>query len=91
MILEWNNSEIGQKTNISEISKHTDENKNSDVVDIDSIPNNKVETEDDLDLTNIILTVKTGSEEITIILTALGFMAIVSLGIVGYKKIVNNL
>ena len=91
LILEWNNSEIGQKTNISEISKHADENKNSDVVDIDSTPNNKVETEDDLDLTNIILTVKTGSEEITIILTALGFMAIVSLGIVGYKKIVNNL
>ena len=91
LILEWNNSEIGQKTNISEISKHADENKNSDVVDIDSTPNNKVETEDDLDLTNIILTVKTGSEEITIILTALGFMAIVSLGIVGYKKNVNNL
>ncbi|MBP3501885.1 MAG: hypothetical protein J6K42_00150 [Clostridia bacterium] len=88
LILRWSKSSIGQKTNISEISKHADENKNSNVIDIDSIPNNKAEKEDDLDITDVIITVKTGSKDLSIILTALGFMAIVSLGIVGYKKIV---
>ena len=60
IVLIWNNIEnIGNKANLVEITKHLDENKLA-VVDIDSTPGNLVLTEDDIDLTTVIIAVKTG-------------------------------
>ena len=85
LVLRWNGSamNIGRKTNTSEIADDKDEYK-KDVKDIDSTPNNLDLSEDDIDATNIIITVKTGSAEIAILIAILVLMVATSLGIAKY-------
>ncbi|MBR4261017.1 MAG: hypothetical protein IKQ33_03580 [Clostridia bacterium] len=75
IVLIWNNiANIGNKANLVEITKHLDENK-LEVVDIDSTPGNLVLTEDDIDLTTVIIAVKTGQiRTVAMILSALCFI-----------------
>ena len=63
VILTWINGKdnFGEKINVAEIS--IDENVPG-VPDIDSTPNNEVPDEDDIDDAPVIITVKTGSEQI---------------------------
>lgn len=86
VILTWiNDSEnMGVMTNIAEISQDDNEN---DADDIDSIPNNQKEGEDDIDDAPVMLTVKTGSEPTYIALTTIIF-AMLGTGIFLIKKYV---
>ena len=65
--LRWNKSEsnLGRKINTAEISK--DYNKYN-APDIDSTPDNNKEGEDDQDIAPVLLSIKTGSEPIHIVL-----------------------
>ena len=92
LILRWNGAaNVGEKENISEISKHANSRRISDIKDIDSTPDNLVEGEDDMDSTILIISMKTGSADIAIVTLALGFMIVVSLGITVYnRKRANN-
>ena len=84
--LKWTNAEnnMGEKVNIAEISQ---DKNDSNSPDIDSTPNNKVMTEDDIDTAPVVLSVSTGSEPVYVILpmTVLGILAV---GIVLIKKYV---
>ena len=84
--LQWINGQnnFGLKQNWAEISK---DKNDSDSPDIDSVPNNKKEGEDDIDDASVLLSVKTGSAENYIVITG-SILAIVSAGIVLIKKFV---
>ena len=84
--LKWVNSEsnMGQKVNVAEIS----EDKNdSDTPDVDSTPDNRVSTEDDIDDAPVILSVSTGAEPVYTALT-LVVLVILATGITLIKKYV---
>ncbi len=88
IVLKWTNSEnnLGEKVNIAEIS--ADKN-DSDSPDIDSTPNNKVMTEDDIDTAPVILSISTGSQSITgYIVLSLTVLTILAVGIILIKKYV---
>lgn len=78
LVLRWKNgsNNLGLKTNVAEIS--IDDNEYN-APDIDSTPDNKVETEDDQDDALVILSIKTGSTQIYIILI-LTILAVLSVG-----------
>ena len=86
--LQWANSEsnMGQKINTAEISDDADENHNP-VNDVDSTPNNRIATEDDIDTAPVILSISTGSEK-QYVLVGISFMAIITAGVVVIKKYV---
>ena len=84
--LKWINSEnnMGQKVNIAEIS----EDKNdSNTPDVDSTPDNRVSTEDDIDDAPVILSISTGAAPVytTLVMVVL---VILATGIVLIKKYV---
>ena len=85
--LTWINGEnnLGEKKNYAEISE--DFNSKGDTPDIGSVPNNKNESEDDIDDANVILGIATGSAPtyITLIFTVL---VILTTGLVLIKKYV---
>ena len=84
--LKWINSEnnMGQKINIAEIS----EDKNdSNTPDVDSTPDNKVSTEDDIDDAPVILSISTGAEPVYTALV-LVVLVILATGITLIKKYV---
>ena len=85
IMLTWVNGEdtMGVMTNTAEISEDYNE---YNVHDIDSTPNNKIPDEDDIDIAQVMLTVTTGSEVIAYTSIALGFITIISLGIIIIKK-----
>ncbi len=80
IVLRWKNStkNLGQKINTAEIAENKDKDGN-DIKDIDSIPNNKLEGEDDIDEAIVILSIKTGGTQIYIILI-LTTISILSVG-----------
>lgn len=84
--LQWINGQnnLALKQNWAEISK---DKNDSDSPDIDSIPNNKKEGEDDIDEASVLLSVKTGSAENYIVITG-SVLAIISAGVVLIKKFV---
>ena len=65
VVLTWINGKdnFGEKINLAEISQDYND---SETPDIDSTPDNKVPEEDDIDDAPVIITVKTGSEQIYI-------------------------
>ena len=75
---------MGIKNNIAEISK---DDNDSDTPDIDSTPNNRVETEDDIDNAEVMLSISTGKAPTYIGLTTI-VLAILTTGIVLIKKYV---
>ena len=88
VILTWINDEenMGVMINIAEISEDADENGN-EVEDIDSVPNNEQEGEDDIDDAPVALTMVTGSAPLYIGLTT-GTLAIIAGGVFLIKKYV---
>jgi hypothetical protein len=74
---------MGVKINTAEISK--DYNKYG-VKDKDSIPGNKVPKEDDIDDAPVMLSVKTGSDEIAYVAICIGVLAIVGVGVYAIRK-----
>lgn len=86
VVLKWINDEnnMGIKNNIAEISK---DDNDSDTPDIDSTPNNRVETEDDIDNAEVMLSISTGKAPTYIGLTTI-VLAILTTGIVLIKKYV---
>ena len=79
VVLTWINSStnMGLKNNIAEISR--DYNSHG-TPDIDSTPDNEVLGEDDIDDAPVMLTVKTGSAQITYVIIALAFISIIAVG-----------
>ena len=86
VILTWINDEenMGVMINTAEISEDYNE---SHTPDIDSVPNNKVPGEDDIDDAPVALTMVTGSAPLYIGLTA-GTLAIIAGGVFLIKKYV---
>lgn len=84
--LKWINGDnnFGLKTNIAEIS--ADKN-DSNTPDIDSTPNNKVMTEDDIDKAEVMLEISTGKAPTYLILTTT-VLTILTTGIILIKKYV---
>ncbi len=84
--LKWINGEdnLGLKTNVAEIS--ADKN-DSNTPDIDSTPNNKVMTEDDIDTAEVMLEISTGKAPTYLALTTTVLM-ILTTGIILIKKYV---
>lgn len=86
ILLTWINGQnnIGLKTNIAEISEDYND---SNTPDIDSIPDNKIDGEDDIDDAPVMLAIELGGERIYFLLgtVVLGTMAI---GIILIKKYV---
>ena len=86
VILTWINGadNLALKTNTAEIS----EDKNEyDVPDRDSIPDNRKDGEDDIDIAKVILAVTTGAVKTYFTLT-IGLLSIVLVGVVLIKKFV---
>ena len=86
VILTWINGadNLALKTNTAEIS----EDKNEyDVPDRDSIPDNRKDGEDDIDIAKVILAVTTGAAKTYFTLT-IGLLSIVFVGVVLIKKFV---
>ncbi|MBP3707254.1 MAG: Cys-Gln thioester bond-forming surface protein [Clostridia bacterium] len=85
IVLTWVNdaNNMGVKTNTAEISKDYNE---YGAQDIDSTPNNQKPGEDDIDDAPVMLTIKTGSEVISYVTLAVGFIAIVVAGIYTIKR-----
>ena len=86
VILTWINGadNLALKTNTAEIS----EDKNEyDVPDRDSIPDNRKDGEDDIDIAKVILAVTTGVAKTYFTLT-IGLLSIVLVGVVLIKKFV---
>ncbi len=86
VILTWINGadNLALKTNTAEIS----EDKNEyDVPDRDSIPDNRKDGEDDIDIAKVILAVTTGAVKTYFALT-IGLLSIVLVGVVLIKKFV---
>ena len=86
VILTWINSEdnLNEKTNTAEISE--DDNP-YDVPDRDSVPDNEIPGEDDIDIAKVILLVSTGAPRTYFMLT-LGLLTIVLVGVILIKKFV---
>ena len=84
IILTWikNENNMGLKTNVAEISE---DDNDADSDDIDSIPDNKVPEEDDIDDAPVILEIMTGSKENYIWLFTIG-IAIFGTGVFFIKK-----
>ena len=84
--LSWINGEdnLNEKTNTVEITK--EENKDN-VPDRDSIPDNKIIEEDDIDSSNVLILIATGTQR-TYILLILGILIITLTGVVLIKKFV---
>lgn len=85
IVLTWVNGEdtMGVMTNTAEISEDYNEHH---VHDIDSTPNNKAPKEDDIDIAEVMLTVKTGSEIIAYSSMCIGFITIVLLGVIQIRR-----
>ena len=86
VILTWINGadNLALKTNTAEIS----EDKNEyDVPDRDSVPDNRKEGEDDIDIAKVILAISTGSVK-TYLTLATGLLSIILVGVVLIKKFV---
>ena len=77
IVLTWDGkSELGNMNNIAEIGKHADKYK-LDITDIDSIPSNLKAQEDDIDATEVLLAVRTGSGKLIFqIVSVLAYLAI---------------
>ena len=77
---------MGEMVNVAEIS----EDKNDhNAKDIDSVPNNKKDGEDDIDDAPVLLTIKTGGADVmkyTILTTVI--LAMLASGIIAIKKYV---
>lgn len=91
VVLTWINGEdnLGKKVNFAEISE--DYNEYDDTPDVDSTPNNFKDTpdEDDEDLDEVMLQVKTGvNDGMTYLILGIAVMMIICGGIVGIKKFV---
>ena len=88
ILLTWINKEnnMGLKENVAEISK--DENEYG-TPDRDSVPNNKVPGEDDIDDAPVMLTVKTGQAIVYVGITTM-VVTILGIGIILIKKYVLN-
>ena len=86
VILEWINGteNFGEKKNFAEISKDYND---SETPDVDSTPNNKIESEDDMDDAPVILSVKTGQARIYYMLGTI-IIVTISVGIFAIKKYV---
>ncbi|MBR6033588.1 MAG: DUF11 domain-containing protein [Clostridia bacterium] len=86
VILTWINGDdnLDLKVNVAEISEDYNEHGSKD---IDSIPNNKKDGEDDIDDAPVILTVRTGSEP-TYIVLATSILVILTAGMILIKKYV---
>ena len=86
ILLTWINGSdnIGLKTNIAEISEDYND---KGVPDIDSIPDNGKQGEDDIDIAEVILSISTGSEELYIGL-GLGILVTMGIGLVLIRKFV---
>lgn len=86
VILTWINdaNNMGLKTNTAEISQDKNE---YDVPDRDSIPDNRKEGEDDIDIAKVILAITTGTAKTYFMLTT-GLLLLVGVGIVLIKKYV---
>lgn len=86
VILTWINdaNNMGLKTNTAEISQDKNE---YDVPDRDSIPDNRKEGEDDIDIAKVILAITTGTAKTYFMLTT-GLLLVVGVGIVLIKKYV---
>ena len=84
--LQWINGDnnFGLKRNVAEISK---DKNDSNTPDKDSTPDNKVETEDDIDNAEIMLQISTGSAPTYIALTTT-VLAILATGVALIKKFV---
>lgn len=89
VVLTWINSEtnMGVKVNIAEISKDYND---YGTPDIDSTPDNEVPGEDDIDDAPVMLTVKTGANDLRYIGIALGVLAILGLGVSLIRDEVNK-
>ena len=86
VILTWINGpdNLALKTNTAEIS----EDKNDyGVPDRDSIPDNRKDGEDDIDIAKVILAVSTGSAK-TYFILATGLLVIVLTGVILIKKFI---
>ena len=85
VVLTWINSgtNLGVKVNIAEISEDYNEYGTDD---IDSTPDNFVDGEDDIDDAPVMLTVKTGQENLAYTMLALAVITVLGLGIRGIKK-----
>ena len=87
IILTWINRQdnMGLKVNIAEISK---DHNILESPDIDSVPDNKIDGEDDLDDAKVMLTIKTGQDIIIHVGLALTVIAMLGLGVLAIKKYV---
>ena len=87
IVLTWINGKdnFGEKVNTAEISK---DKNDSNTPDIDSVPNNKVPGEDDIDIAPVVLSVKTGANgnTITYVATGIAVFTILISGVVLIKK-----
>ena len=85
ILLTWVNGEntMGVMTNTAEISEDYNE---FGVHDIDSTPNNKVKDEDDIDDAPVMLTIKTGSVVIAYSSLGLGFVMIITGGVIMIRR-----
>ena len=86
VVLKWKNAEdnLGQKVNVAEISQDAND---ANTKDVDSTPNNKVMTEDDIDDAPVILSISTGAEPVYLSLTLI-VLTILAVGITLIKKYV---
>ena len=87
IILTWINRQdnMGLKVNIAEISK---DHNILESPDIDSVPDNKIDGEDDLDDAKVMLTIKTGQDIIIHVGLASTVIAMLGLGVLAIKKYV---
>ena len=86
VMLTWINGKdnLALKTNTVEIF----EDKNEyNLADRDSVPGNKKDSEDDIDVAKVILAVSTGSVQTYFVLT-LGLLGVIAIGVVLIKKFV---
>lgn len=85
IVLTWVNdaNNMGVKTNTAEISEDYNE---YGAKDIDSTPNNQKPGEDDIDDAPVMLAIKTGSEIISYVTIAIGFIAIIAFGVYTIKR-----
>ncbi|HJJ10731.1 MAG TPA: SpaH/EbpB family LPXTG-anchored major pilin [Clostridiaceae bacterium] len=85
IVLKWINSEtnIGVKINVAEICKDYNDYRTPD---IDSTPDNNVPGEDDIDDAPVMLTVKTGSEDLKYIALITIVLALLSGCVIALRK-----
>lgn len=85
IMLRWINSQtnMGVKINVAEICQDFND---YGTPDIDSTPNNNVPGEDDIDDAPVMLTVKTGSEDLKYIALITVILALLSVSIIALRK-----